>query len=391
MIYVGIDVAKDKHDCHIFDSDGIVHHDHFSFPNSRDGFEKFLTLVSELAKQQGDKLKLGLEDTGHYSSNLLEFLVANGLDVVRFNPLSVNRSRTASTLRKTKNDKGDARQIAVLLVATTTKYCNEPSQSILSLKSLTRARYRLVKELQPLKNRYRRLLHLLFPEFQGFFTSHYANTALNLFALLPGAQPIAACDIRKLTALIKSFSHGKHGRARAEKLKELAKNSIAFHNSGSACELALMAERILFSEKQCGKLEAEITAIMQELNSPIVTIKGIGTILGATILAEIGDIHSFSTSAKLLAFAGAEPSTYQSEKFTATRTPMVKRGSRYLRNALYLATNSCFLHNSVIRDHVKKKRAEGKHHFIAMSHGMKKITRIVFAILSKNIPYSDSV
>jgi len=391
MIYVGIDVAKDKHDCHIFDSDGVVHHDNFSFPNSKDGFDRFLALITELAKKQRDKLKIGLEDTGHYSSNLLDFLYANALDVVRFNPLSVSRTRTASTLRKTKNDKGDARQIAALLVAATTKHSNKPAQTILVLKSLTRARYRLVKEMQPLKNRFRRLLHLLFPEFQGFFTSHYANTALSLFTVLPGAQPIAACDIRKLTTLLKSFSHGKHGRTKAEKLKELAKNTIAFHNAGSACELALMAERILFLEKQCGKLEAEITVVMKELNSPIVSIPGIGIVLGATILAEIGDIHAFANPAKLLAFAGAEPSTYQSGKFTATRTPMVKRGSRYLRNALYLATNTCFLHNPVIRDYVKKKRAEGKHHFTAMSHGMKKITRIVFAILTKNIAYSNAI
>ena len=391
MIYVGIDIAKDKHDCHVFDSDGVVHYDNFSFPNSKDGFEKFLALVTDLAKKQRDKLKVGLEDTGHYSSNLLEFLRANGLDVVRFNPLSVSRTRTSGTLRKTKNDKGDARYIAALLVAATTKYSNIPTQSIVALKSLTRARYRLVKEMQPLKNRFRRLLHLLFPEIQGFFTSHYGNTCLNLVAVLPGAQPIAACDIRKLTALLKSFSKGKLGRVKAEKLKDIAKNSIASHNTGSACELALMAERILFLEKQCGKLEDEITVIMNELNSPIITIPGIGIVLGATILAEIGDIHAFATPAKLLAFAGAEPSTYQSGKFTAAKTPMVKRGSRYLRNALFLATSSCFLHNALIRDYVKKKRAEGKHHYIAMSHGMKKITRIVFAILTKNIPYSDAV
>ena len=391
MIYVGIDVAKDKHNCHIFDSDGVVLCDNLSFPNSKVGFEKFLVLITEFAQKSGDTLRIGLEDTGHYSSNLLAFLKANRLEVVRFNPLSVNRSRTAGTLRKTKTDKGDARYIATLLVATTTKHGNNPTQSILSLKSFTRARYRLVKEVQPLKNRFRRLLHLLFPEIQGFFTSHYANTALNLFAALPGAQPIAACDIRKLTALMKSFSHGRHGRDKAEKLKELAKNSIAHSNAGDACELALMAERILFLDKQLGKLEGEISAIMNELDSPITTVPGIGTVLGATILAEIGDIHAFATPAKLLAFAGAEPSTYQSGKYTATKTPMVKRGSRYLRNALYLAVSSCFLHNAAMRNYVNKKRAEGKHHYIAMSHGMKKISRIVFAILSKNIPFSAAL
>lgn len=130
---------------------------------------------------------------------------------------------------------------------------------------------------------------------------------------------------------------------------------------------------------------------MKEFNSPITTIPGIGIILEAAILAEIGDINAFSTPEKLLAFAGAEPSTYQSGKFTATRTPMVKRGSRYLRNALYLAVNSAFMHNPTMRNFIKKKRAEGKHHYTAMSHGMKKITRIIFAVLKTNTPYKEAV
>jgi transposase len=391
MIYVGIDVAKDKHDCHIFDSDGVVLADNFSFKNSKEGFAHLLTLVLDLAKKQNDSLKFGIEHTGHYSSNLIDFLTSHGYEVVRFNPLTVNRLRTSGTLRKTKNDICDARYIASLLIADTTKHVGSPDPSLLSLKSLTRARYRLVKEAQPLKNRFRRLLHLLFPEIQGFFASHYSNTALCLFAALPGAKPVADCDIRKLSSLLMSFSHGRLGRNKAENLKTLAKNSIAFHNHGSALELSLVAERILFFDSQREKLENEIAAIMTALHSPVTSVPGIGVVLGASILAEIGDIHAFSSPAKLLAFAGAEPSTYQSGKFTATRTPMVKRGSRYLRNALYLATSSAFVHNPVIRDYVNKKRTQGKHFYTAMSHGMKKMSRILFAVLSKNVQFSYSL
>jgi transposase len=391
MIYVGIDVAKDKHDCHIFDSDGVVWHDNFSFPNSKDGFERLLAAIAGCAPKTKQEVKIGLEDTGHYSTNLLAFLVEQGFSVVRFNPLSVNRSRIAGTLRKTKTDKGDARYIAALLVAGTTKASTMPDETIAALKSLTRARYRLIKEIQPLKNRYRRLLHLAFPEIQGFFSKTYIPTALNLFAVLPGAQAVADCDVRKLTSLLKAFSHGRHGRSSADKLKALAKNSIAHRNDGDAYELSLMAQRILFLEKQLDTLETEIAKVMQILDSPITSIPGIGTVLGAVILAEIGNIHAFATPAKLLAFAGCEPSTYQSGKYTAAKTPMVKRGSKYLRNALYLAATMTYLHSTSFRAYIDKKRAEGKHFYTAMSHGMKKLSRIIFAVLSKNTPFSETL
>ncbi len=389
MLYVGIDVAKDKHDCHIVDSDGVVWHDNFSFPNSMDGFNALLAAVNDCVRKTGVLVTIGLEDTGHYSSNLLAFLQTNGFAVVRLNPLSVSRLRTAGTLRKTKTDKGDARHIALLLAAKTAKPASPPSNTVAALKSLTRARYRLVKELQPLKNRYRRLLHLAFPEVHGFFSGFYISTALNLFAALPGAKAIADCNVRKLASLLKSFSHGRHSRSSADKLKALAKNSVAHHNAGDAYELSLMAQRILFCEKQLNSLETEIERIMLSLDSPITSIPGIGVVLGATILAEIGDIHAFPTPAKLLAFAGCEPSTYQSGKYVAAKTPMVKRGSKYLRNALYLATSSAFYHNPSFRAYIKLKREQGKHHFVAMSHGMKKLSRIIFAVLTKNTPFSQ--
>lgn len=391
MLYVGIDVAKDKHDCHIFDSDGVIWKDNFSFPNSKEGFEALLAAITKCIQKTKFKVKVGLEDTGHYSSNLLAFLLAHGFDTVRFNPLSVNRLRTAGTLRKTKTDKGDARHIATLLVTYSANSSKPPSDTLAALKSLTRARYRLTKELQPLKNRYRRLIHLVFPEIQGFFSSFYIPTVLNLFASFPGAKAISECDVRKLANLLRSFSHGRHGRSSADKLKALAKNSISHHNYGDALELSLMAQRILFIGEQLADLEAEIKRIMLSLDSPLLSIPGIGFILGAVILAEIGDIHNFASPAKLLAFAGCEPSMYQSGKFTANHTPMVKRGSKYLRNALYLSANMAYLHCSSFRAYIDKKREQGKHFYTAMSHGMKKLTRIIFAVLSKNIVFTEAI
>lgn len=117
MVFVGIDVAKDKHDLYAVDSDGVVLCDNFTFANSAAGFASFLKQVSPWGK-----IKVGIEATGHYSSNLLSFLKAHDFEVVVFNPLSVSRLRSAASLRKTKTDKNDSRYIARLLLTGEAKF-----------------------------------------------------------------------------------------------------------------------------------------------------------------------------------------------------------------------------------------------------------------------------
>ena len=386
MVFVGIDVAKDKHDLYAVDSDGVVLCDNFTFANSAAGFASFLKQVSPWGK-----IKVGIEATGHYSSNLLSFLKAHDFEVVVFNPLSVSRLRSAASLRKTKTDKNDSRYIARLLLTGETNPYHFQSYNFSVLKSMTRARFRLFQEIQPLKNRFRRLLHVLFPELQGFFSNLYGNTSMNLLSALPSAKDIAGCNILKLTKILSDFSHGRLKRSRAEQLKALANSSIATYNYGDAFELKQTVKRIQFLSSQMSEIEREIDSVMAELNSPITSIPGIGNLLGATILSEIGDIKNFDNPDKLLAFAGCEPSTYQSGKYTATNTPMVKHGSRYLRRALYCAADMAYVNSPSFRSYIDRKRAQGKHYYVAMSHGMKKLVRIIFAVLSRNIAYSDPI
>jgi len=391
MIYVGIDVAKEKNDCHIITSKGEILIGLLAFPNTREGFELLYETVRKCCNGDFKKIKVGLEATGHYSSNLLSYLAKLRWEVVVFNPLSVSRSRKALTLRRTKTDKNDSRYIAEMLMADRSSTYQEKEYHISVLKSITRARHRLVKESQPLKNRYRKSVHLLFPEIDKLFCNLYISTVLNLLRKLPSAKDIADCNITRLTNLLSSYSHGKLKRDKAEQLKFAAKNSIATYNYGDALELRFTVERILFLETQKARFDEEINALMSKLHSPITTIPGIGNILGATILAEIGDISAFQTSAKLLAFAGAEPATYQSGKFTATNTPMVKHGSKYLRNALYLATTMAQVHSPSFKAYIDHKRAQGKHYYVAISHGMKKMTRVIFAILNSNASFVEVI
>ena len=390
MVFVGIDVAKDKHDLFAVDSDGVVLCDHFTFANSAAGFASLLERISDW-----DKIKVGIEATGHYSSNLLSFPIllsfinAHFLLFVVFTHFSFSGLLFAACLIKKKTYKHDSRYIARLLLTGEANPYQSQSYNISVLKSMTRARFRLFQEIQPLKNRFRRLLHVLFPELQGFFSNLYGNTSMNLLSVLPSAKDIAGCNILKLTKILSESSHGRLKRDRAEQLKALANNSIAAYNYGDAFELKQTVQRIQFLSSQMSEIEREIDSVMAELNSPITSIPGIGNLLGATILSEIGDIKNFDNPDKLLAFAGCEPSTYQSGKYTATNTPMVKHGSRYLRRALYCAADMAYVNSPSFRSYIDRKRAQGKHYYVAMSHGMKKLVRIIFAVLSRNIPFSE--
>lgn len=253
MIYVGIDVAKDKHDCHVVDSDGVVLCDNFTFLNSSQGFIQLLNLLLSFETQSN--IKVGLEATGHYSANLLSFLKAHSFEVVVFNPLSVSKLRTANSLRRTKTDKNDSRYIARLLMTGCSNPYHNPSYHISVLKSLTRARFRLFQEIQPLKNRFRRLLHILFPELQNFFSNLYGNTSLNLLSILSSAKDISECNVLKLTKILSDSSHGRLKHSRADELKILAQNSIASYNFGDAFELKQTSQRILFLSSQMSDID----------------------------------------------------------------------------------------------------------------------------------------
>ena len=384
MLYIGIDVAKDKHDCHLMRDDGEVIVDNYTFENSRDGFNRFHELI-RTARRRKEEIKIGLEHTGHYSHNLLSYLHTLNCEVIALNPLKVSLYRKAKSLRNTKTDKSDARYIAEVTAETCPPKRRYVLRDILVLKSLTRYRYRVLRTVQTVKNRYRRVLQVVFPEFEKHFNVNY-RSAIELIGRYPSPKEILAADRQQLIKNLNKMSYGRYGK-RADELVATAEESIGVGNAGDIYELKRLSRLIAFLEEELTLVEAKLRAILDKLESPILTIPGIGVNTGATILAEIGNIKNFDSDAKLLAFVGGEPTIYQSGKYNLTRTSMVKKGSKYLRNALFLATKSAYVLDPVMRAYVDKKRAEGKHFFVALSHGMKKMTRIVYAVLRSGKAY----
>ena len=301
--------------------------------------------------------------------------------------MATNLFRKASTLRKTKTDKTDAKVIATMLLSDESKSYSPLSYQIQELKSLTRHRYRMVGYRSKLKISITRLLDIIFPELEGFIWSIHQNSSYALLLELPTPQEISSCHLTKLTTILKKASRGRYGKDKAIALKELASNSIGSSNRSTSFELQQTIRLVQSVQSEIDTLDKQIKIVVDELNTPLLTIPGISYTLASIMLAEIGEIERFSTPAKLLAFAGMEPSTYQSGKFTASRTPMVKRGSTYLRWAIMQATRLVSMRDTTFSEYMNKKRSEGKHYSVAQSHVGKKLIRVIFYLLKNNVAF----
>ena len=389
MVFVGIDVAKDKHDCFILNSEGEVLTDVFTVANSREGFELLLKRIRSCTRP-ADRIKVGLEATGHYSNNIVRFLLDNGLAPVVINPLHTNLYRKSLSLRQTKTDRIDARTIAMMLMSdvdlksyTDILYHNE------ELKSLTRYRFDKVREVSKLKQSVSRLVNILFPELESLVSSLHLTSIYAILSEFPGAKQIADSHLTHFRAVLKNASKGRYGREKADEIHAAAAKSIGSVSQAKSLELKHTIQQIRLLDKEIAETEASIREIMDGMASPILSIPGIGYRMGAMILAEIGDFSKFESADKILAYAGLSPSIYQSGKFNATGAyaHMEKRGSRYLRYALINAAKYVCHWDPVFAAYLEKKRGEGKHYTVAISHAAKKLVRVIFALQTTGSSY----
>lgn len=390
IITVGIDVAKDKHDCFILSSEGEVLSDVFTIQNNAEGFEQLLKTIQSCSVPT-DKIKVGLEATGHYSYNILGFLLDKGLPTFVINPLHTNLYRKSLTLRKTKTDRIDARTIATMLLSdvdlksyTDIAYHNE------ELKSLTRYRFEKVRERAKLKQSVSRLVCILFPELEKLVPTLHMNSVYVLLQEYPGAKQLATANLTHLKSLLHNNSKGHYGRDKAVELRDAARNSIGAAMPAKSLELKHTIQLIQTLSAEIEEIEAEIDVFMEQIQSPITSIPGITNRMGAMILAEVGDFQNFDSADKVLAYAGLSPSTYQSGQLNNCYAHMEKRGSRYLRYAIWNATKYVCIWDPIFATYLAKKRAEGKHYNVAISHAAKKLMRLIYAMEKSREPYRQS-
>ena len=386
MIYVGIDIAKLNHFASALSADGEVLIEPFKFTNDGDGFQM---LVSKLDSFDKDSIIIGLESTAHYGDNLVRYLVAGYYKVCVINPIKTSSLRK-NNIRKTKTDKVDTYLIAkTLMMQDSFRFVTFFDLDLMDLKTLGRFRQKTIKQRTRLKIQLTSYVDQVFPELQYFFKSGLHQKAV--YALLkeaPTPHDIASMHMTHLSHLLEVASHGHFKKEQAKELRVLAQKSVGANDNALSIQITHTIAQIELLDSQLERVEAEMTDIMKFNNSVIMTIPGIGYINGGMILGEIGNIHRFSNPNKLLAFAGLDPTVYQSGNYIAKRTRMSKRGSRVLRYALVNAAHNVVKNNATFKAYYDTKMAEGRTHYNALGHCAGKLVRVIWKMLTDEIEFN---
>ena len=384
MFYCGIDVAKRKHAVVVLDEHGQIHRPVFSIENTQAGME---FLLKEL-KQLGDAAVVGLEATGHYWLSLYDVLTRQGFDVTVINPLQIAAYRK-SGVRKVKNDRTDAVWIADCMRIANLPPSSRAVPMLLQLRELSRFRYWLSEQIGDCKRKLITILDRVFPEYETLFSSVFVQSSRALLLEAVSAQEFADFDLRELTKLLTKTSHGRFGGEKARQLQEQARKSIGvgFLADAAQVEMRCLLAQLELLEEQQAEVEKAQAELMQAIPQYITTIPGIALPTGAAILSEIGDVSRFETEDKLVAYAGIDATVHQSGQFNATETHMSKRGSPYLRLAVWQAASMAIQHNAELKTYYQKKRAEGKAHGTALGAVCRKLLVRVYVILKENRPY----
>lgn len=387
MYIVGVDVAKRSHEATVIDVSGNTIRKPFNFKNDADGFQKLMSALEAISTIPSDFV-IGMESTSHYWLALYSNLQRRGYTVHVFNPLQSNALREMF-IRQVKSDERDCFVIAEVIRFGRYTEGGMPPTDIYELREMCRARFSMVDMVSDLKRKVIALLDRVFPEYETLFTDIFGLTSSELLRNCSTPEEILAIDTEKLIEIISVPSRKRFGRQKAEEIQALAENSfgIILNYDTMGILIKQHMEHIRFSEQQIAELDARIASLFSMFDTCITTVPGVGPVLGATIYSEIGDISRFSSSAKLAAFAGIDPTVKRSGEFTGTRNRMSKRGSPYLRRALWQASTIAVHYDPAIQAFFQKKRAEGKPYMNAIGHVTRKLTSIIFAVLRDSKPY----
>ena len=388
MLFVGIDIGKNNHVASMMDEYEKVVFKAFSFSNTTDGGNALFSKLSSYSSNPSD-FEIGMEATGHYWLSVYSFLFEKGFLLHVINPIQTDGWRKGTEIRKRKNDIIDSVLIADLIRYGQFVQTRLADEDLFSLRTLTRFRTYLVESISDLKRKVVCVLDQIFPEYQSIFSDIFGKTSKEILLQFSSPVDFETISSESLAELLAQLSRQKIGAAKAEQLKAAASSSfgITFAKNSFTFQLKALIEQISFIENQVKETESEISNIMRKLDSPITTITGIGNVTGAAIISEIGDISKFDNPRKLVAFAGLDATVTQSGEFEASHNVMSKRGSPYLRKAIFQAALIASFHDPVLSVYYQKKKAEGKHHLTCVGAVARKMCNIIYAVLKNNQPY----
>ena len=386
MYIVGIDIGKNHHEASIVSPEGKQIGRSLRFATTHKGAD---SLMSFIFKNIGNSpCVFGMEATGHYWYPIYSFLKAKGYTIYVINPIQSDSLRKMY-IRQTKNDSIDSFLIAEVIRFGQFGTTSMADENILAMRQLCRYRDSVISSRTEIKLRIGTIMEQIFPEYEKQFSSLWLSTSMGILEKYLTPENIENAPIDELFEIIKDKSHNRLTRAKAISIKEAAADTfgIKIAQDAFSFQLKQLIDRMNFLDKQIEALDCQILEYYEKFDCYLHTIPGIGIIGAATILAEIGDISRFKNSSSLIAFAGIDPTVRQSGEFNSTHNHMSKRGSPYLRHAIFLAATTCSFHNSPLNAYYKKKRDQGKHHLTATGAVARKLTTIIYAVLRDSKPY----
>lgn len=386
MYIVGIDIGKNHHEASIVSPEGKQIGRSLRFATTHKGAD---SLMSFIFKNIGNSpCVFGMEATGHYWYPIYSFLKAKGYTIYVINPIQSDSLRKMY-IRQTKNDSIDSFLIAKVIRFGQFGTTSMADENILAMRQLCRYRDSVISSRTEIKLRIGTIMEQIFPEYEKQFSSLWLSTSMGILEKYLTPENIENAPIDELFEIIKDKSHNRLTRAKAISIKEAAADTfgIKIAQDAFSFQLKQLIDRMNFLDKQIEALDCQILEYYEKFDCYLHTIPGIGMIAAATILAEIGDINRFKSSSALVAFAGIDPTVRQSGEFSSTHNHMSKRGSPYLRHAIFLAATTCSFHNSPLNAYYKKKRDQGKHHLTTTGAVARKLTSVIYAVLRDSKPY----
>ena len=386
MYIVGIDIGKNHHEASIVSPEGKQIGRSLRFATTHKGAD---SLMSFIFKNIGNSpCVFGMEATGHYWYPIYSFLKAKGYTIYVINPIQSDSLRKMY-IRQTKNDSIDSFLIAEVIRFGQFGTTSMADENILAMRQLCRYRDSVISSRTEIKLRIGTIMEQIFPEYEKQFSSLWVSTSMGTLEKYLTPENIENAPIDELFEIIKDKSHNRLTKSKAISIKEAAADTfgIKIAQDAFSFQLKQLIDRMNFLDKQIEALDCQILEYYEKFDCYLHTIPGIGIIGAATILAEIGDISRFKNSSSLIAFAGIDPTVRQSGEFNSTHNHMSKRGSPYLRHAIFLAATTCSFHNSPLNAYYKKKRDQGKHHLTATRAVARKLTTVIYAVLRDSKPY----
>lgn len=390
--FVGMDVAKDTLDVTILDGDEKTVRPSRTYENNPDGWAQLVETLDTLASQ-GQPVQCAMESTGRYHEGVARCLSGRGqsTEVHVINPVAVKRFGQAM-LKDSKTDKADSRLIALYLIRMKPAVTPMPTQELQALKEVTRRRRRLVEDRGMEKNRLHATLHRHFPGYQQHLGTELTKGLLKVLSEIQSPQAIIDYSVDKLARISVAFRH-RFGTKRAEALTALARQApVQKLSPASELLVKTSADRILSFDVTIKSYD-ECIAKMVEASPAgrlLLSIPGVGPVTASTILAEVGDMAKFPSADRFVGYCGLYPIVWESGQ-VKRKYRMSRKGNRWLKTALLVVAGPARMNNPAIASFADRLAQRGKSAKAIGGAIAAKLARIIWAVLTKNEPWSEEI